>query len=52
MITKYIVYVKIMGCSVVSVYNDEVIGKIGYPQIVLDDLSARDFKSSATLTNI
>ncbi len=33
-----------MGCTVVSVYNDEVVGKIGYPQQVLDDLSARDFR--------
>ena len=34
-----------MGCNVVSVYNDEVIGKIGYPQLVLDDLCSRDYRT-------
>ena len=41
-----------MGCSVVSVYNDEIIGKIGYPQIVLDDLSSRDIKPLPSLMKI
>lgn len=40
-----------MGCSVVSVYNDEIIGKIGYPQIVMNDLSSRDFKPLSHLKN-
>jgi hypothetical protein len=41
-----------MGCSVVSVYNDEIIGKIGYPQAVLDDISARDFKPLSAVKSI
>lgn len=32
-----------MGCDVVSVYNDEVIGVLGYPQPIMDDLSKRDY---------
>lgn len=33
-----------MGCEVVSVYNDEIIGKIGYPQALIDDLIDRDYR--------
>lgn len=33
-----------MGCEVVSVYNDEVIGKIGMPQTIIQDLFDRDYR--------
>ena len=34
----------IMGCEVVSVYNDEVVGKIGLPTFAIHDLFARDHR--------
>ena len=40
-----------MGCQVVSVYNDEVIGKVGYPQNIIDDLIDRDYRQISTLPN-
>lgn len=33
-----------MGCEVVSVYNDEIIGKIGFPQALIEDLIDRDYR--------
>ena len=33
-----------MGCEVVSVYNDEVIGKVGYDQQIINDLIDRDYR--------
>lgn len=33
-----------MGCEVTSVYNDEIIGKIGFSQQIIEDLLARDFR--------
>jgi hypothetical protein len=38
-----------MGCEVTSVYNDEIVGKMGYSQRIVDDLLARDFRHAAPL---
>ena len=38
-----------MGCEVTSVYNDEVLGKIGLPQPLIDDLITRDYAASYQL---
>jgi hypothetical protein len=38
-----------MGCEVVSVYNDEVIGKVGYCQALIDDLIDRDYRQLKVL---
>ena len=38
-----------MGCEVVSVYNDEVIGKVGYPQQIINDLIDRDYRQLKAL---
>lgn len=40
-----------MGCEVVSVYNDEVIGKIGFAQTLIDDLIDRDYRQLQPLPN-
>ena len=40
-----------MGCEVTSVYNDEVLGKIGLPQSSIDDLISRDYANSYQLPN-
>lgn len=45
----YIILITIleaMGCEVVSVYADEVIGKIGIPDPVARDLFVRDYQQS------
>jgi hypothetical protein len=34
-----------MGCEVVSIYADEVIGKLGYSKSIMDDLIDRDYHS-------
>jgi hypothetical protein len=34
----------IMGCEVTSAYNDEVTGKMGFTQPVVDDMLTRDFR--------
>lgn len=39
-----------MGCEVVSVYNDEVIGKIGLPQTIIQDLFDRDYRQLKPLS--
>lgn len=38
-----------MGCEVVSVYNDEVIGKIGFSQGIIEDLIDRDCRQPKAL---
>lgn len=38
-----------MGCEVTSVYNDEIVGKMGYSQRIVDDLLVRDFRHAAPL---
>ena len=40
-----------MGCEVVSVYNDEVIGKVGFPQQIINDLIDRDYRQLKPLPN-
>ena len=41
-----------MGCQVVSVYNDEVAGAIGYPEPILHDLMRRDYSISNLLKQV
>lgn len=38
-----------MGCEITSVYADEVVGVIGYPQQVLTDLMKRDYSSAVAI---
>lgn len=39
----------IMGCEVTSAYNDEVTGKMGFTQPVVDDMLTRDFRKAAPM---
>lgn len=41
-----------MGCEVVSVYNDEVAGVLGYPEEILEDLHHRDFMQTNLLKKV
>lgn len=41
-----------MGCQVVSVYNDEVAGALGYPEPILNDLMRRDYSNSNLLKQV
>ena len=34
-----------------SVYNDEVIGKVGYPQSIINDLIDRDYRQLKKMNN-
>lgn len=38
-----------MGCEITSVYNDEIVGKVGYSQPIIDDLLDRDYRSACTI---
>ena len=38
-----------MGCEVTSVYNDEIVGKMGFSQTIVDDLLDRDFRTASPL---
>jgi hypothetical protein len=38
-----------MGCEVTSVYNDEIVGKMGYSQAIIDDLLQRDFRTTSLM---
>jgi hypothetical protein len=42
----------IMGCEVTSAYNDEVVGKMGFTQPIVDDMLARDFRKAATMSEL
>lgn len=39
-----------MGCEVTFAYNDEVTGKIGFIQPIVDDMLARDFRRASPMT--
>lgn len=41
-----------MGCQVVSVYNDEVAGVMGYPETILNDLLRRDYSTANLLKQL
>jgi hypothetical protein len=46
----FINYNRLMGCEVTSVYNDEIIGKLGYSQRIVDDLLTRDFRTACLMS--